>query len=51
MTPGAYTRLTRLHELNTGSLILTGDYMSYPTFEAAVENSWLAAEQVWKELR
>lgn len=46
MTLGAYKRLLRLHELNTGTLVLAGDYMIYPTFESAVEAGYLAAETI-----
>lgn len=44
MSLGAYKRLSRLNELNTGSLVLAGDYMIYPTFEAAAQSGYLAAE-------
>ena len=50
MTKGAYTRLTRLHKITTGSLQLAGDYMVYPTFEAAVESGSIAAEKIEAEL-
>ncbi|MCP4218078.1 MAG: FAD-dependent oxidoreductase [bacterium] len=46
MTNGAYTRLTRLHEITTGNVQLAGDYMIYPTFEAAVETGYLAGEKI-----
>lgn len=46
MSLGAYERLLRLNELNTGSLILAGDYMVYPTFEAAVQSGYVAAEKL-----
>lgn len=46
MTPGAYKRLARLHAITSGNLLLAGDYMLYPTFEAAAESGALAAEQV-----
>ena len=46
MTLGAYRRLRRLHELNAGNLMLAGDYMIYPTFEAAVESGALAANKL-----
>lgn len=47
MLPGAYERLMRLHELNADSdILLAGDYMIYPTFEAAAESGYLAAEMV-----
>lgn len=44
MTVGAYQRLTRLHAISTEGLLLAGDYMIYPTFEAAVESGFLAHE-------
>ncbi len=50
MTPGAYTRLTRLHEITTRGLLLAGDYMVYPTFEAAAESGHLAAEKARTQL-
>ena len=50
MVTGAYKRLVRLNKLNRGSLLLAGDYMIYPTFEAACDSGELAADQVLKEL-
>ncbi len=50
MTLGAHHRLSRLHEITEGSFLLAGDYMIYPTFEAAVESGELAAEKAVKEL-
>lgn len=44
MTKGAYQRLSRLHHITKGSLLLAGDYMIYPTFEAAVESGFMAQE-------
>ena len=51
MTLGAYKRLTRLHETTNNGLYLAGDYMIYPTFEAAVESGQIAAEKaiVWSQ--
>ncbi len=49
-TPGAYQRIARLHEITSGSLLLAGDYMIYPTFEAAAESGALAAEKAADEL-
>ena len=46
MTLGAYARLIKLNDLNTGSVILAGDYMIYPTFESAVETGYYAAEAI-----
>ncbi len=50
MTPGAYRRLTRLNLLNTGTLLLAGDYLIYPTIESAVDSGLLAAERAAAEL-
>jgi protoporphyrinogen oxidase len=50
MTLGAYERLTRLHEITQGRLLLAGDYMIYPTFEAAAESGSLAADKAMQEL-
>lgn len=51
MTPGSYHRMTRLHAITGEGLFLAGDYMIYPTFEAAASSGQLAAEQVidWLE--
>jgi protoporphyrinogen oxidase len=48
LTPGAYARMLDLHRENNrpGALLLAGDYMIYPTFEAAAETGLLAAEHV-----
>lgn len=46
MSTGAYKRLLSLDRLNHGSLILAGDYMVYPTFEAAVQSGHLAAKRI-----
>ncbi len=51
MSKGAYTRLTRLHQITTGNVQLAGDYMSYPTFEAAVETGHIAGEKILDRLR
>ncbi len=45
LTPGAYQRLTRLHEITAGPLFLAGDYTVYPTFEAAADSGLLAADR------
>lgn len=50
MTLGAYVRLTRLHEITRGGLLLAGDYMIYPTFEAAAQSGHLAAKKAKDEL-
>lgn len=51
MTPGAYRRLTRLHAISNEGVFLAGDYMIYPTFEAAAVSGMLAAERAeeWLE--
>ncbi len=51
MTSGAYRRLTRLHRINKGSLLLAGDYLIYPTFEAAVESGFMAAQKAMARLQ
>ncbi|MGL5684056.1 MAG: flavin monoamine oxidase family protein [Marinifilaceae bacterium] len=43
MTLGAYERLIKLYNLNKGTVLLAGDSMIYPTFEAAVESGYQAA--------
>lgn len=50
MTVGAYERTARLHKITTGSLLLAGDYMIYPTFESAIQSGALAAEKAMVEL-
>ena len=51
MSPGSYQRMTRLHAITEDGLFLAGDYMIYPTFEAAASSGQLAAEGVreWLE--
>lgn len=51
MTKGAYKRLSRLHKITSGGLLLAGDYMIYPTFEAAVESGFLAHELALEQLK
>jgi protoporphyrinogen oxidase len=47
LVPGAYARMIELHKENArGGILLAGDYMIYPTFEAAAESGQLAAELV-----
>jgi len=46
MTVGAYSRVTQLHQLTRGGLQLAGDYMIYPTFEAAADSGKLAADKI-----
>ena len=50
MTPGAYTRLARLNELNRDGLYLAGDGMRYPTFEDAAESGLAAAEALMRDM-
>lgn len=51
MTVGAYRRLTRLHRITKGTLLLAGDYMIYPSFEAAAESGFQAAEKALGRLK
>ncbi len=46
MSVGAYGRLRRLDRLNAGALVLAGDYTIYPTFEAAAQSGFIAAQRV-----
>ncbi|MBU2514091.1 FAD-dependent oxidoreductase [bacterium] len=46
MTKGAYRRLTRLHQISGKGIFLAGDYMIYPTFEAAAESGSIAADKL-----
>lgn len=46
MAPGNYENLSTLNDLNQGRLILAGDYMIYPTVEAAAESGYIAALKV-----
>lgn len=46
MTPGSYQRMTRLQTITGGGLYLAGDYLVYPTFEAAASSGQLAADKV-----
>ncbi|MCX5874536.1 MAG: FAD-dependent oxidoreductase [Deltaproteobacteria bacterium] len=46
MPPGAYQSLARLNDINQGKFLLAGDYMIYPTLEAAAESGYLAAMKV-----
>ncbi len=43
MAPGSYESLSKLNDLNQGRCLLAGDYMIYPTIEAAAESGYLAA--------
>ena len=42
--PGFYENVIELNELNDGSVLLAGDYMSYPNFDIAAETGFNAAE-------
>lgn len=46
MSLGAYGRLLQLDRLNEGPLVLAGDYTIYPTFEAAAQSGFIAAERI-----
>ncbi len=46
MTLGAYERLIEFDKLNRGTILLAGDGMIYPTFEAAVESGYIAAQRL-----
>lgn len=46
MSLGAYDRLLKLNNSDDDSIILAGDYMIYPTFEAAVQSGYYAAEKM-----
>ena len=51
MPPGSCASLTRLHELQDGSTLqLAGDYMVYPTLDAAAESGELAAQRLRRTL-
>ncbi len=43
MRPGAYETIARLNDINQGKALLAGQYMIYPTIEAAAESGYLAA--------
>lgn len=46
MGPGAFRRAARLNEICDGRILLAGDYMIYPDFEAAADSGDFAAEKV-----
>lgn len=48
-TPGYFGRAIQLNELNTGKVLLAGDYMLYPTFEEAAVSGANAAEKIMDE--
>ncbi len=50
MSKGAYRRLTRLHSITRAPLTLAGDYMIYPTLEAAADSGVMAAEKTMEWL-
>ncbi len=43
MAPGIYESITRLNDINRGLALLAGNYMIYPSIEAAAESGYLAA--------
>lgn len=45
MTIGSHQRLQQLRDLDNEGLFLAGDYLIYPTFEAALETGVIAAEK------
>ncbi len=45
MTPGSYQRMLTLIKIDSEGLILAGDYLIYPTFEAAAASGYLAAQK------
>ncbi len=47
MEPGDYAKTGRLNKINEGSLLLTGDYMLYPTCESSADSG----EQVARKAR
>jgi hypothetical protein len=49
MVPGAYKRLVRLNGITNGRVMLAGDHLIYPSFEAAADSGDFAAEKI-KEL-
>lgn len=51
MVPGSYQKMTRLRSITGNGLFLAGDYLIYPTFEAAAASGQLAAKEVedWLE--
>jgi predicted NAD/FAD-dependent oxidoreductase len=46
MGPGAFRRAARLNEICDGRILLAGDYMIYPDFEAAADSGDFAAEKI-----
>ncbi len=50
MRKGVYRRLTRLHDITRAPLTLAGDYMVYPTLEAAADSGVMAAEHTMEWL-
>ncbi len=51
MTPGAYARLDRLARVNSGTVLLAGDYTLYPTFEHAAISGYYAALKAERAVR
>lgn len=50
MTNGSHKRLKRLNDINNGSFLLAGDYMRYPTYDAAAETGYDASQEAIKYL-
>ncbi|MDD8025496.1 MAG: FAD-dependent oxidoreductase [Acidobacteriota bacterium] len=46
MAPGAFKRAARLNEISNGRVLLAGDHMIYPDFEAAADSGDFAAEKI-----
>ncbi len=44
--PGAFKRMARLNEISDGRVLLAGDHMLYPDFEAAADSGDFAAEKI-----
>jgi hypothetical protein len=44
--PGAFKRMARLNEISDGRVLLAGDHMIYPDFEAAADSGDFAAEKI-----
>jgi len=51
MTPGSYQRMITLNNISYDGIFLAGDYLIYPTFEAASASGQRAAEKVEEWLK
>lgn len=51
MTPGSYQRMITLNNISGDGVFLAGDYLIYPTFEAASASGQSAAEKVEEWLK